>query len=436
MDMEDAGVELKMPEGDIEEASSYSTYLILLFQMVQDHWLGSFCLNLLGYALIILPAALLIRRWKKDPQVKAGHGPLNSLLKLLVFGDVDGESPESKAEAGKAPSPAGGASSPTNQNSELSTVQYVGRLIVCIAGLQGAYLTWGVLQERVVTRTYNGEQFTNSQFLVFVNRILALAVAGLYLLLFPRRDPVRRPPFYKYSYSSISNTLSSWCQYEALKFVSFPTQVLAKASKVIPVMLMGKVVSNRTYPWHEYFTATLLSMGVGMFLLAANPAASDEDHARSTTETTFAGVVILLGYMAFDSFTSNWQSELFRTYRISSVQMMFGVNLFSCVFTMGSLLFRGAFFPALFFLFSHAEFAFHAAILSICSAVGQLFIFNTIAIFGPIVFTLIMTTRQAISILLSCLIYGHLLTMQALLGVLVVFVALFLRVYFKSTNKK
>lgn len=280
-----------------------------------------------------------------------------------------------------------------------------------------------------MTRTYDGELFANSQFLVFVNRILALLVAGVYLTMVPQ--PRQKAPLYKYSYSSISNTLSSWCQYEALKFVSFPTQVLAKASKVIPVMLMGKVVSNRTYPWHEYFTAALLSVGVGMFLLAADPSPG----AHSSTETTFAGAVILIGYMVFDSFTSNWQSELFKVYRVSSIQMMFGVNLFSCMFTIGSLLFRGAFFASLVFLASHAEFALHVLIISVCSAIGQLFIFHTISMFGPIVFTLIMTTRQAISILLSCLVYEHLLAPQALLGVLIVFLALFLRVYIKNSNK-
>lgn len=280
-----------------------------------------------------------------------------------------------------------------------------------------------------MTQSYDGSYFTDSQFLVFVNRILALVVSGLYIAF--TQQPQHRTPLYKYSYSSISNTLSSWCQYEALKYVSFPTQVLAKASKVIPVMLMGKVVSNRTYNWQEYSTATLLSVGVALFLLAADP--SSKEH---TTETTFAGVIILLGYMMFDSFTSNWQSELFRSYKVSSIQMMFGVNLFSCIFTIGSLIFRGRIVSSVLFLFQHMEFAYHAVLLSICSAVGQLFIFYTIASFGPLIFTLIMTTRQAFSILLSCLFYNHPLTTQAMLGVFVVFVALFLRVYFRSTQKK
>ena len=290
-------------------------------------------------------------------------------------------------------------------------------------------LSLSFVQERVMTQAYNGAYFTDSQFLVFVNRILALIVSGLYILF--TQQPRHRTPFYKYSYSSISNTLSSWCQYEALKYVSFPTQVLAKASKVIPVMLMGKVVSNRTYSWHEYFTAFILSLGVAMFLLAADP--SSKEH---TTKTTFAGIIILLGYMMFDSFTSNWQSELFRSYKVSSIQMMFGTNLFSCIFTIGSLIFRGRIISSLLFLFQHMEFAYHAFLLSICSALGQLFIFHTIAAFGPLIFTLIMTTRQAISILLSCLFYSHPLSLQAMVGVVVVFIALFLRVYFRSMQKK
>ena len=70
-----------------------------------------------------------------------------------------------------------------------------------------------------------GERFTDSQFLVFVNRILAFLVAFIYMQLRPQ--PPHRAPLFKYSYSSFSNIMSSWFQYESLKFVSFPTQVSA-----------------------------------------------------------------------------------------------------------------------------------------------------------------------------------------------------------------
>ena len=280
-----------------------------------------------------------------------------------------------------------------------------------------------------MTRSYDGDIFKTSQFLVFLNRILALLVSSVYLLITTQPRHIT-PPFYKYSYSSLSNVLSSWCQYEALKYVSFPTQVLSKSCKVIPVMLMGKLVSNKTYPWHEYITAGLMSMGVALFLLAADPTGYTH-----TTETTVAGIFILLGYMWFDSFTSNWQSQMFNEYKMSSIQMMFGVNVFSSLLTISSLIFRGSLIPCLIFFFQHFEFITHAMILSTCSAVGQLFIFYTIAQFGPLIFTLIMTTRQAVSILISCLIYGHILTIQALTGLMVVFLALFLRIYCRQQNR-
>ena len=67
-----------------------------------------------------------------------------------------------------------------------------------------------------------------------------------------------------------------------------------------------------------------------------------------------------------------------------------------------------------------------------CSAIGQLFIFFTIAEFGPVVFTIIMTLRQAFAILLSCLIYGHPVGLLGIFGITVVFSALFLRIYARS----
>ena len=80
----------------------------------------------------------------------------------------------------------------------------------------------------VTFQTYENESgskahFKDSQFLVFVNRILAFVVSGIYIL--STRQPRHRSPIYKYSYCSFSNILSAWCQYEALKYVSFPMQV-------------------------------------------------------------------------------------------------------------------------------------------------------------------------------------------------------------------
>jgi len=65
--------------------------------------------------------------------------------------------------------------------------------------------------------------------------------------------------------------------------------------------------------------------------------AEDDDQIVDDKATSVAGIICLVGYMMFDSFTSNYQSGLFKTYQMSKFQMMFGINLFSCFFTLWSL---------------------------------------------------------------------------------------------------
>merc|ERR1712194_161135 len=67
-------------------------------------------------------------------------------------------------------------------------------------------------------------------------------------------------------------------------------------------------------------------------------------------------------------------------------------------------------------------------ITAITSATGQLFIFYTIKEFGPIVFTVIMTTRQLFSITISCIIFGHTISPMSFLGAGLVFSVIFYQI--------
>ncbi|KAH7839062.1 hypothetical protein Vadar_034433 [Vaccinium darrowii] len=94
------------------------------------------------------------------------------------------------------------------------------------------------LQEKIMTVPYGvkKEYFKFSLFLVFCNRLTTSAVsAGALLARKKALDPVA--PVYKYCLVSISNILTTTCQYEALKYVNFPIQTLAKCAKMIPVMV-------------------------------------------------------------------------------------------------------------------------------------------------------------------------------------------------------
>jgi hypothetical protein len=130
----------------------------------------------------------------------------------------------------------------------MSKAQVLKRLLFCSLMLNVTFVTWGLLQERMLTRRYprlTGEYFTYSYALVFTNRFWTLIISSvLWIYLKPRRS--RSTVIYEYSFPSISNMLSSWCQYEALRYVSFPATTLFKSFKLAPVMAMGKILGNKT----------------------------------------------------------------------------------------------------------------------------------------------------------------------------------------------
>lgn len=376
-------------------------------------WVIRLCLNLLSYATVLLPGYLMYKYVRLTKYIqRGGKGCIPRLVHSCFVGHCETGLLDSSSYT----------STPSNQR---TFTQDALLLLYCFFGLQVSYLTWGYLQEKIITQEYenvagNKDRFQDSQFLVFINRILAFLISGLYLIV--QRQPQHKAPLYKYAFCSLSNIMSSWCQYEALKYVSFPTQVLAKASKIIPVMIMGKIISQTTYEYYEYVTAILISIGMTLFMLDSS------DH-KNDGATTASGIILLGGYLLLDSFTSTWQNALFVEYGATSVQMMCAVNMFSCLLTALSLFQQSSFPRILSFMTKYPRFIMDCLLISICSASGQLYIFYTISKFGPVTFVIMMTIRQGLAILLSCLIYHHRVTVIGIIGILLVFGSVFLRIY-------
>ena len=67
--------------------------------------------------------------------------------------------------------------------------------------------------------------------------------------------------FYKYSYASLSNLLSSWFRYEALKLVSFTTVIIVKGSRLFPIMFVNKLMKKTKFHPLDWLTAFFLCSG-------------------------------------------------------------------------------------------------------------------------------------------------------------------------------
>ncbi|XP_059626673.1 UDP-galactose/UDP-glucose transporter 5-like isoform X2 [Cornus florida] len=279
----------------------------------------------------------------------------------------------------------------------------------------------------------NKEFFRYSLFLVFCNRITTSAVsAGSLLASKKALDPVA--PVYKYCLISVTNILTTTCQYEALKYVSFPVQTLAKCAKMIPVMLWSTVIMQKRYKMPDYMLAFLVMLGCAIFILY--PAAGDINPYNRGRESTVWGVSLMLGYLGFDGFTSTFQDKLFRGYDMEIHNQIFYTTLCSCLLSLTGLILQGHLLMAVDFVSRHSDCFFDIALLSTVATASQFFISYTIRTFGALTFATIMTTRQLVSILLSCVWFAHPLSWEQFIGAVIVFGSLYAKSFMKNKPPK
>ncbi|KAL3131113.1 hypothetical protein ABBQ38_000421 [Trebouxia sp. C0009 RCD-2024] len=241
----------------------------------------------------------------------------------------------------------------------------------------------------------NAERFTWSVFLVLCNRIVTTTLAAG--ILSAQRQPLApAAPIRSYAAVSFSNVIATSCQYEALKYVAFPVQTLGKCAKMIPVMIWGTLISRKVYSAKDYTVALLVTAGCTGFLFSRGAGYG------SSKATSLPGGVLMLTYLAFDGFTSTFQDKLFKGYQMSVFNQMLYVNLCSAL----------------------ASFA------------GQVLIMHTIRCFGALAFATIMTSRQFVSVLASCLIFAHPLSLGQWCSTAVVFGGLYYKAFSKAASSR
>ncbi|XVF85973.1 hypothetical protein PTKIN_Ptkin17bG0159900 [Pterospermum kingtungense] len=305
-------------------------------------------------------------------------------------------------------------------------------LLFCVTGIWSAYIYQGVLQETLSTKRFgaDGKRFEHLAFLNLAQNVVCLVWSYIMLKLWSNSSN-GGAPWWTYWSAGITNTIGPAMGIEALKYISYPAQVLAKSSKMIPVMLMGTLVYGIRYTFPEYVCTSLVAGGVSVFALMKT---------SSKTISKLAHPNAPLGYglcflnLAFDGFTNATQDSITARYpKTSAWGIMLGMNLWGTVYNIIYMFGwpNGSGFEAIQFCKQHPEAAWDIFIYCLCGAVGQNFIFLTISRFGSLANTTITTTRKFVSIVVSSLLSGNPLSSKQWGCVLMVFSGLSYQIYLK-----
>jgi len=301
-------------------------------------------------------------------------------------------------------------------------------LLGCAAGIIFSLGIYGFQQERIMAVAYDGEEFTDTVFLVLCNRLLSMAFA-VAMICCNGEEWRNTPPIWKYFGVSVSNIVATTCQYEALRYISFPTQMLGKSAKMVPVMGWSIIVARnlRKFSLKEWAIALGVTGGCMIFLLSGKISSK-----RLGKFDSLYGLILMVGYVAFDGFTSTAQEMLFKApgvEKATKYNQMLYINFASTAMSLVWLVPSGSLAHALGFAMRHPAIMLDASVLSASATFGQFCIYTTIQEFGAVVFAACMNVRQVLSTVVSLLYYGHPLSPGQFVGLLAVFGCLFYKSY-------
>lgn len=449
-------------EGDNEKLANISSESFRGDANLADIWF-KICVNFLLYVVLIIVFYMLVRFYleedvtynvlqtdtvdedylEKEPLIE------NTSADSMDTVEANKEQPEGEGKSVPiAPSLALSPGTKSRKKNSFLNVNEAGelegskedvlaRLCICSAGLISMFCFWGLLQERMLTQPYDGDYFEYSYGLVFMTRFGGLVLSAALMRYYEIKW--ERTVLWEYAFPSVANMMSSWCQYESLKFVSFPTTMLFKAFKMVPVMLYGKIMMDKEYETYEYLSGLTVGLGLFLFLTSSENVDFHQNVFGDPGSVTgsLCGVVLLCLFLVFDSATGQWQTRIFSIHPdLSPLQMMLIMNAFSAVFSFITLVNQEELDVTMAFIYNHPMFSLHLVLFILASIIGQLFIFYTVKSFGPVVFSIIMACRILFSTLLSTYIYEHGISELGVVGILITFGALSYRIQRKTAGQK
>ncbi|CAH0578371.1 unnamed protein product [Chrysodeixis includens] len=304
--------------------------------------------------------------------------------------------------------------------SEFRFLVYSGAIFVC-------YSIFAMLQEKITRSKYgeNNEKFTCTLSLVLTQCIVNYTFVQLLMLSWKKEADSTRKVYY-FS-SALTYLLGMVCSNMALQWINYPTQVVGKAAKPIPVMLLGVLIGHKSYPMKKYLFVLLIVIGVVLFMY--------KDQVKTTQDESSGlgiGEILLFLSLTMDGLTGAVQERIKSESSPSAYAMMLNTNWWSTLILSVGVLLSGEIFKFITFVSMYPEVIVYLFGLAVVGAMGQMFIFFMVAEYGPLPCSVVTTTRKFFTVLTSVILFGNVLIPRQWLGAILVFAGLFLDMFYSK----
>ncbi|KAG2386446.1 hypothetical protein C9374_002190 [Naegleria lovaniensis] len=304
-------------------------------------------------------------------------------------------------------------------------------------GILVCFITANSFKEEITKTKFgtHSEVFTYTFFLSFIESLSDILAALGKIIYSKKHDQIRAAVSVEtqkfFIMSAITHSTGIGLGNRALKYVDFPTQVLAKSCKMITAMSSCFLIVGKRYSMPRIVAVLVATLGISFYMFGENK--------KSHAESTAFGLMLLIVSVCADG-VNNAVQELMKQHfknkpkeaKPNSDQLMFFTKIYTSLLFFVCMIYFGEFWKAIDFCSRHSSIILNIVLLCAAGTIGNFFIFWGFAEFDNVEITFINTVRKLFTFLLSVLLYGHSFSQAQVIGATIVFIGVGLDWYFGS----
>jgi len=316
------------------------------------------------------------------------------------------------------------------------------RLLIISLGICCSYGLYGYLQEQLITKSELG-----ATFVLVIQTFVNIIVASVWKNISTTQQEEKKNNNNQRNLNHPLLFLTTTCYVcamcgsnESLRFVSYPVAVLAKSCKLIPMMIMGRLIEKRQYAFLQWMAAFCISAGIALFNYSRiNNNQNQKQDDASNQYDYWKGIILLCISLSMDGFLGACQGILKRPSSVkhrppTAVETMFYINFYALFLLIPLAYVTNQMETGIVLLTENEELRTSVLILTGVVSIGQIFIFLCISYYSSLVTTTITTTRKFLTILFSVFHFGHAFTYGQWVSVVLVFGGLYLSIVASSSS--
>jgi len=296
------------------------------------------------------------------------------------------------------------------------------QFIIMTGGVFFFYLLYGYYQELI----FSVPGFTGYGWYLTLIQFAFYSVFGKVEMCL--RGETRKVPLKTYTFLALTTVATMGFSNASLDYLNYPTQVIFKSCKLIPVLIGGILIQGKRHGLLDFAASGLMCIGLILFTLADSTVSPDFD---------LTGVFMISLALVADAVIGNVQEKTMKQYNASNCEVV----LYSYSVGFVYLFFLIAVFTdiasAISFCAYYPKQTYgYAFIFSLCGYLGIQIVLGLVRQFGAFLAVTVTTFRKALTIVLSFVFFAKPFTYHYIYSGLIVLAGVYINMYSKNKNSE